>query len=330
MIANCPRGLGSAGNPQGSGKGGSNVPPQIQSRGRGRSGSQGRGNASETVNRPATTAPARAYAMRAREDPNILGVIVGTFTLFDIDLYALIDPGSTHSYICIEQMSDKLPAVELLDYDLLVTSPLGHSVRVNRVYKNCPLMVHDREFSVDLIALPFHEFDLILEMDWLSKHRAIVDCDKKIVFLKCSDLSEVTIQGIRSESVPKVISSMKARRFLRRGCVAFLALILDSKREQVNLENFPVIREFLDVFSEELLGNDSEREVDLSIEVVQGTTPISRTPYRMAPTELKELKTHLQELLDKGFIRPSVSPWGAPILFVKKKDGTLRICINHQ
>ena len=148
------------------------------------------------VNRPANTAPARAYAMRARVDPDISGVIAGTFTLFDIDLYALIDPSSTHSYICMKQMNDKLPAVELLDYDLLVTSPLGHSVRVNSVYKNCPLMVHDKEYSVDLIALPFHEFDMILGMDWLSKHRAIVDCDKKIVLLKCPDLSEVRIQGI--------------------------------------------------------------------------------------------------------------------------------------
>ena len=193
VIDNCSQGSGSSRNPQGSGRGGSNVPPRTQSRGRGRSGSQGRGNASETVNRSATTAPTRAYSMIAHEDPDILGVIVDTSTLFDIDLYALIDPGSTHSYICMEQMSDKLPTVELLDYDLLVTSPLGHSVRVNRVYKNCPLMVHDREFSVDLIVLPFHEFDLILGMDWLSKHWAIVDCDKKIVLLKCLDLSEVTI-----------------------------------------------------------------------------------------------------------------------------------------
>ena len=140
------------------------------------------------MNRPATTTPAQACSMRAREDLDISGVIASTFTLFDIDLYALIDPGSTHSYICMEQMSDKLPPVELLAYDLLVTSPLGHSVRVNRVYKNCPLLVHDREFSIDRIALPFHDFDLILGMDWLSKHRAIVDCDKKIVLLKCSDL----------------------------------------------------------------------------------------------------------------------------------------------
>ena len=125
VIANYSRGSGSTRNPQGSGRGGSNVHPQIQSRGRGRSGSQGRGSASKTVNRPATTAPAQAYAMRAREDPDTPGVITGTFTLFDIDLYALIDSGSMHSYICMEQMSDKLPSVELLAYDLLVTSPLG-------------------------------------------------------------------------------------------------------------------------------------------------------------------------------------------------------------
>ena len=123
---------------------------------------------------------------------------------------------------------------------------------------------------------------------------------------------------------------MKARRFLRKGCESFLALILDSKREQVNLENIPVIREFPDVFLEELPGVPPEREVDLSIEVVQGATPISRTPYCMDPTELKELKTQLRELLDKGFIRPSVSPWGVPVLFVKKKDGTLRMCIDYR
>ena len=103
VIANCPRGSGSSRNTQGSGRGGSNVPPQTLSRGRGWCGSQGRGSASKTVNRPTTTAPGRAYSMRAREDSNIPGVIAGTFTLFDIDLYALIDSGSTHSYICLEK-----------------------------------------------------------------------------------------------------------------------------------------------------------------------------------------------------------------------------------
>ena len=147
------------------------------------------------------------------------------------------------------------------------------------MYKNSPLMVHDREFPVDLIALPFHEFDLILGMDWLSKHRAIVDCDKKTVLLKCSDLSEVTVHGIRSGPMSNVISAMQVRRFLRKGCEAFLALVLDSKRGQVNLEDIPVIKEFSDVFPKELSGLPPEREVDLSIEIVQETTPFSRAPY---------------------------------------------------
>ena len=85
-----------------------------------------------------------------------------------------------------------------------MTSPLGHSVIVNQVYKNYQTMIHDRKFSTNLIALPFHEYDLILGMDWLSKHRAIVDCDKKSVVLKCLDQSTVTVQGMSN-----VISTMQ-------------------------------------------------------------------------------------------------------------------------
>ena len=107
-------------------------------------------------------------------------------------------------------------------------------------------------------------------------------------------------------------------------------MILDSKRGQVDVEKIPVVREFPDVFLEELPFIPLEREVDLAIEIVPGTVPMSRAPYRMALTELKELKSQLQELLDKGFIRPTVSPWGAPVLFVKKKDGTLRMCIDYR
>ena len=127
-----------------------------------------------------------------------------------------------------------------------------------------------------------------------------------------------------------VISVMQERKFIRKGYVTFLALILDSKRGQVDVEKIPIVREFHDVFPKELPGIPLEREVDLSIEIVPGTAPVSRAPYRMAPADLKELKVQLQELLDKGFVRPSVSPWGAPVLFMKKKDGTLRMCIDYR
>ena len=145
-------------------------------------------------------------------------------------MHALIDLGSTHSYVYTEHLFDKMPSIEQLPYDMHVTSPLGHSVRVNRVYKNYPLVIHDREFSVDLIALSFHEFDLILGMDWLSKHRAIVDCDKKTIVLKFYDLLKVSVHGIRSGPVSNVISAMQAWRFLRKVCEAFFSLVLDSKK----------------------------------------------------------------------------------------------------
>ena len=254
------------------------------------------------------TALARAYAMKAREDQNAPEdqdapeVIAGIFSLYDIEMHALIDPRSTNSYVCMEHVFDKVLAVEKLAYDMHVTSPLGHNVSVNSVYRNCPIVIQAREFLVDLITLPFREFDLILGMDWLTKHRAVVDCGQKTIVLRCSDQSEVIMRGIRSSVMSNVISAMQARRFIRKGYEAFLALILDSKRGQVDVETIPVVREFLDVFPEELPGIPLKREVDLSIEIVLRTAPVSRAPYRMAPAELKELKVQLQELLDKGFV----------------------------
>ena len=155
-------------------------------------------------------APARAYAMKSRGDQDALEVIAGIISLYGIEMHALIDLGSTHSYVCIEHVFDNMTAVEQLSYDIHVTSPLGHSVNGNRVYKNCPIIIHDREFFADLIALLFHEFDLILGMDWLFKHWAIIDCDKKIVVLRCSDQSEVIVHGVRFGPISNVISAMQA------------------------------------------------------------------------------------------------------------------------
>ena len=118
---------------------------------------------------------------------------------------------------------------------------------------------------------------------------------------------------------------------LANGCTGFLANIVDKKKEdKLVIEDVPVVRDFKVVFPEDLPGLPPDREIEFEIDLVPGTAPISKAPYRMAPAELKELHTQLQELLDKGFIRPSYSPWGAPVLFVKKKDGTMRLCIDYR
>ena len=134
--------------------------------------------------------------MKAREDQDAPELIAGIFSLYDTGMHAFIDPGSTHSYICTKHVFDRMPSIEKLPYDMHVISPLGHSVNVNRVYKNCPIVINDREFPADLIDLPFHEFVLILGTDWLSKHRVIVDCDKRLVVLKSFYRTEVIVYGI--------------------------------------------------------------------------------------------------------------------------------------
>ena len=220
MITQCPRESGDNISQQGSGKGRSAEPLSTRDQGRDRSSpSQHRGQGgivSETMDRPMLTAPIRAYAMKAREDQYDPEVIAGIFSLYDIEMHALIDPGSTHSYVCIEHVFEKVPTMEKLAYDMHVTSPLGHIVSVNSIYRNCPIVIQAREFLADLITLPFREFDLILGMDWLTKHRAIIDYAQNKVVLRCFDQFEVIIQGIRSNVMSNVISAMQARRFIRK------------------------------------------------------------------------------------------------------------------
>ena len=194
-MENFPKESGDNRNAQSNSRGRYATPPSTRDRGRGLGGQsqhRGRGGTvSKTIDRPMPSTPARAYAMKACGDQDALEVIASIISLYGIEMHALIDPGSTHSYVCIEHVFDKMTPVEQLSYDMHVTSPLGNSVNVNKVYKNYPITIHDREFSTDLIALPFCEFNLILGMDWLSKHQAIIDCDKKTVVLRCSDKSEI-------------------------------------------------------------------------------------------------------------------------------------------
>ena len=105
---------------------------------------------------------------------------------------------------------------------------------------------------------------------------------------------------------------------------------VDSKNKTTTLENIPVIQEFDDVFLEEIPGLPPKRDIDFTIELVLGAAPVSQAPNIMSVPELTELKMQLQELLDKKYIFPSVSPWGAPILFIKKKDGTLHMCMDYR
>ncbi|KAG8501212.1 hypothetical protein CXB51_003326 [Gossypium anomalum] len=257
-------------------------------------------------------------------------MIIGTFTLYDTSVIALIDPGSTHSYICMNLVHNKTFPVESTEFVIRVSNPLGKSVLVDKVCKNCLLLIRDIYFPADLMLLPFNEFDIILGMNWLTLHDDIVNCKRKVIDLSSKNDEIIRIESSDLNGLPAVISAMKARKYVKKGCEAYLAYVLDSKVNDKKVESVPVVCEFFDVFPEELPILPPIREVEFGIELVPGTTLISIAPYRMALTELKELKSQLQELTGRGFARLSLSPWGAPVLFVKKKDGTMRMCIDYR
>ncbi|GKE06342.1 putative reverse transcriptase domain-containing protein, partial [Tanacetum coccineum] len=170
----------------------------------------------------------------------------------------------------------------------------------------------------------------------VSDHHAVIVCDEKIIRIPYED-EVLIIQGDKSDKGKKsklnIISCTKTQKYIKKGCLIFLAKITkketEDKSEEKRLEDVPIVRYFLKVFPEDLLGLPPTRQVEFQIDLVPGVAPVARAPYRLALSELQELSTQLQELSDKEFIRPSSSPWGASVLFVKKKDGSFRMCIDY-
>ena len=164
----------------------------------------------------------------------------------------------------------------------------------------------------------------------MSANYATMDCYRKKITFKLLGVPEFVFQGDHNGSPSTLILAIAARRVLKKRCQGYLAHVRDARIPSTDLGDIPVVRDYSDVFPDDLPGLAPDREIEFNIDLLPGTNPISIAPYRMAPTELKELKEQLQELLDKGLIRPSNSPWGAPVLFVKKKDGTMRMCIDYR
>ena len=185
-----------------------------------------------------------------------------------------------------------------------VSLPLGDPLFSDIVVRDSRILIGGQEFPADLVALDMRDFDVVLGMDWLSSDRATLDCYKKEVKLHRLEKLEVKFRGIRRELSSSMISTMAAQRMLRMGCQGYLAYVVETEKEGILLDEIPVVREFPD----DIAGLPPDREVEFTIDLIPGTKPISIPPYRMAPAELRELKAQLEELLSKGFIRPSISP----------------------
>ncbi|XP_074320420.1 uncharacterized protein LOC141657170 [Silene latifolia] len=185
-------------------------------------------------------------------------------------------------------------------------------------------------FHCDLMEFPLGGFEVILGMDWLGKYKAFIDCYQKKISLRGPKGVRVTYKGYMIKPKVKFISVNTLKSSLRKGDQLILCQMWDRESETPRIYDIPVVRDFEGVFPEEIPGLPPKRDVDFSIDLKPGAGPISKPPYRMGPKEMEELKKQLDELAEKGYIRPSVSPWGAPVLFVKKKDGSLRLCVDYR
>ncbi|KAM2515265.1 hypothetical protein ACFX1W_027529 [Malus domestica] len=189
--------------------------------------------------------------------------------------------------------------------------PRGDKCYVDSVYPGCPVMVDDVVMPANLIPLDIVDFDVILGADWLHYTHAHIDCYGKSVTFHRPGLPTITFVGESSGVRHGVISAMRAKNLLSKGCQGYLAHVVLNDVVSSSVEEVGVVRHYPDVFPDDLPGLPPDRDVEFSIDLLPSTDPISLTPYRMAPAELRELKIQLQELIDKGFIQPSTSPWGA-------------------
>ncbi|GKD95263.1 hypothetical protein Tco_1375100 [Tanacetum coccineum] len=239
-------------------------------------------------------------------------VVTGTYLLNNHYAFILFDSGADRSFVSaiFSTLLDKIP--DTLDVSYAIELADGRVSETNTVL---------RGYALGLLA----------------NHHAVIVCDEKIVRIPYGD-EVLIVQGDRNGKEKKsklsIISCTKTQKYIKKGCLIFLAQVrkkeTEDKSKEKRLEDVPTVRDFPEVFPEDLPGLPLTRQVKFQIYLVPGAAPVARAPYRLAPSELQELSTQLQELSDKGFIRPSSSPWGSPVLFVKKKDGYFRMCIDYR
>jgi hypothetical protein len=234
-------------------------------------------------------------------------VLAGTFFLNEYLVIILFDSRASHAFISSTCAKKAMLSTVAAEAPYVISTPEGW-VDADWIVRKAPIELAERVFSTDLIILKGQGLDVILGMSWMKLHRAVLDIASRLVHL------DSPVYG-------KVILHLPA--------VSRIKVSLHHMVE-LKLEHIHVIQEFPDVLPDDLPGMPPERAIEFKIELQPGTTPIAKAPYKMPPVEMKELKIQLQDLLDKGYICPSTSPWGCSALFVEKKDKELRLCVDYR
>ncbi|GJS46991.1 putative reverse transcriptase domain-containing protein [Tanacetum coccineum] len=253
-----------------------------------------------------------AYALRDALQGQGPNVVTGTFLLNNRYARVLFDSGLNKSFVNFgfSQLIDIKPVRLNISYEMELAD--GKLVSTNTVLRDCTLNLLNQLFEVDLMPIELGTFDVIIGMDWLVKHDALIVCGKKEVHILIKG-KMLVVNGNCDESRLKVVSYIKERKYIERGCHLFVSYVTEKEKKEKCLEDVPIIYDFPEVSLDDLPGLPPPRQVEFRIKLVPGAALVTRAPYRLAPSELKELSDQLKELSEKGFIRPGSSPWGAPM-----------------
>jgi hypothetical protein len=272
------------------------------------SSNQGKGNMANNSAGKNVKKTGRIYYTQVATTPEGEPVMMGMFLVANHPAVILFDSGASHTFISKKFVEKHCIPCTKSREGLIIHLP-GGQIFTKEVAFHVPVTLAERDFPTNMIVLKGQDIDVILGMNWLAQHKAILNTDLRTIKLS-HDHEEVLL------SIPVAIP---AKPF---GWV-YEAIIPE-------IQDIPVVCEFLDVFPKDLPGLPPKRDVEFVIELKPGIAPISRRSYGMPPNELAELKTQLQDLLEKGFIRPNSSPWGCPAIFVKKEDQTLRMSVDYR
>ncbi|XP_073124289.1 uncharacterized protein [Henckelia pumila] len=239
--------------------------------------------------------------MQAEEADPDTTLITGRILVADVATRALLDSGATHSFISEAFTHKRGIQHEELSIGFSVTIPSGEELSTRRFVKNLELLFQGQSVVADFIVLPMTEFDLILGMDWMTKNDVVIYFQRRAVLVRPEGEEPFWFETARSLRKTRIISSLQAKQLVIDGCESFLAsLSLTELPARPTISDVDVVRDFEDVFPDDVAGIPPDREVEFSIDLVPGTVLISKAPYRLAPTEMKEIKEQIQELLDKG------------------------------
>jgi len=201
----------------------------------------------------------------------------------------LFDAGATHSFINPATAKRLAYAIEDMNVHLCVSTPIASVYPTDQIVRGCSIEIQNQEFFGNLVVLGIQGYDVILGMNWLTTYQATIDCKPKKLTLVTPKGENLVVNSGNSNLFAPLISATRASKMLSKGCTAFLRAVEVLEIPKLEPKDIPVVQEFLEVF-QEVPGLPPDREIEFAIEVVPGTAPISKAPYRMAPAKLAELK----------------------------------------